>query len=323
MRKSVVISAAAGILGLAGVLIHHRLGASRLPADDESASAPSARLAPLAEGANTTPPDASPGVVADEISTAAASKSAYRARLEASKDHWNFAADVFPAASAGDPAAQYFLSRALRHCDREFRFYFIRGNKRRTLDEAMQWASTRVGLEAEEAREIHEKCHRLQDGSNPFGTADEWLSSSKEMDFDLALLDSALQLAEKAWRSGDTENVEIRNEAKRLALQALTSKDPEVIFNMGDLATLFLGDTDKASKEQWVWRLAACKRGYECGQDAKWYQYQCRYDPNCQPYESGVDFIRRTNTEDFDDIERRANDLNSRLDANDFDWLGS
>jgi len=187
----------------------------------------------------------------------------------------------------------------------------------------MQWASTRVGLKADDARATLEKCGRLQESSHPFGTANEWLSASKENKFDLAMIDSALQLALKAGVSGATEHVEMRDEAKRLALEALKSKDPEVIFDMGDLAGLFVGDMQKASQEQWVWRLAACKRGYECGQNAEWYQHQCRFDTNCQPYESGVDFIRRANSEDFEEIDRLSNELNAKLDADDFNWFGS
>lgn len=247
----------------------------------------------------------------------------FESRFHASADLWQFAESMNPAAKAGDPAAQYYLSRTLKYCDDNFRFYFVRGNRRRTLDEGMQWASTRPGLKAEEAREVHARCSRLQETSHRFGTADEWLSASKEKGFSLAMIDTARQLAVTAGVSGATEHVEMRNEAKRLALRALESKDPQVIFDMGDLAALFVGDMTKASQEQWVWRLAACNRGYECGQDAEWIQLQCRFDPNCQPYESGFDFIRRMNSEDFDEIERLANDLNARLDAGDFGWFGS
>jgi len=38
-------------------------------------------------------------------------------------------------------------------------------------------------------------------------------------------------------------------------------------------------------------------------------------DFNCQPYESGIDYIRRNNGADFDEIERRAGELNAKLDA--------
>jgi hypothetical protein len=321
MRRTVVIIAAVGVLGLIGILVRHQLvvpgtsvGGGPMSPIRVEGSSPAAFETPArsttagSEAASETANDAEKGL---------------ESRFHASTDLWQFAQSILPAAEAGDPAAQYYLSRTLKYCDDNFRFYFVRGNKRRTLDEGMQWASTRTGLKAEEAREVHARCSRLQETLHPFGTADAWLSASKETGIRLAMIDTARQLAVKAGFSGATEHVEMRNEAKRLALRALESKDPQVIFDMGDLAALFVGDMKKASQEQWVWRLAACKRGFECGQDAEWIQLQCRFDPNCQPYESGVDFIRRVNSEDFDDIERLANDLNARLDAGDFGWFGS
>jgi hypothetical protein len=320
MRRTVVIIAAAGILGLVGILVRQLVvpgtsvgNEAVFPIEGENAS--------LAASAPSARSNLNSQTAASEAGGDAAQT--FESRFHASADLWQFAESMHPAAKAGDPAAQYYLSRTLKYCDDNFRFYFVRGNRRRTLDEGMQWASTRPGLKAEEAREVHARCSRLQKTSHRFGTAGEWLSASKEKGFSLAMIDTARQLAVAAGVSGATEHVELRNEAKRLALRALESKDPQVVFDMGDLAALFVGDMKKASQEQWVWRLAACKRGYECGQDAEWIQLQCRFDPNCQPYESGVDFIRRMNSEDFDEIERLANDLNARLDAGDFGWFDS
>ncbi len=318
MRRTIVIIAAVGILGLVGILVRQLAETSGrreavFPIEGETASP-----------AAFTPPARSKSDGQDAANEAAGDAAqGFGSRFHASADLWQFAESIHPAAQAGDPAAQYYLSRTLKYCDDSFRFYFVRGNRRRTLDEGMQWASTRAGLEAEEAREVHARCSRLQETSHSFGTAGEWLSASKEKGFSLAMIDTARQLAVTAGVSGATQHVEMRDEAKRLALRALESKDPQVIFDMGDLAVLFVEDMKKASQEQWVWRLAACKRGYECGPDAEWVQLQCRFDPNCQPYESGIDFIRRMNSEDFDEIERLANDLNARLDAGGFEWPGS
>ena len=64
-----------------------------------------------------------------------------------------------------------------------------------------------------------------------------------------------------------------------------------------------------------AWRLAACRRGYDCSQQAEWLRFHCGMDFNCQPYESGIDYIRRNNGADFDELERRAGELNAKLDA--------
>lgn len=319
MRRTIAIIASAGVLALAGIMARHHFVRHDGPVDGVlSAGVESSTTGVEASDGSATPVDQ---VLNHEVPVEP--EPSLELRFHTSADLWQFAENIHPAAKAGDPAAQYYLSRALKYCEDNFRFYFIRGNRRRTLDEAMVWASTRTGIDAEEAREVHARCSRLQETSHPFGTAEAWLTASKEKGFSLAMIDAARQLAAEAGVSGATEHVAMRDEAKQLALRALESKDPRVVFGMGDLAALFVGDLKKASQLQWVWRLAACKRGYDCGQDADWIRLQCRFDHNCQPYESGVDFIRRANSEDFDEIERLANDLNARLDAGDFRWPAS
>ena len=251
----------------------------------------------------------------------------YDKDLKESQDIWQFAEGILASAKSGDNAAQYYLSRALKFCDDGYRFYFDRGAKRRTLDEAMQWASTRMGTSSEDAQAVYTRCRRLKESTvQPFGTADDWLNESKEGGFALAQMDVAGVLAGRlaltAAVGGAKENVEMREEAKRLAREALRSKDPQVVFQFGDLAALFTGDLHKAEGEQWVWRLAACQRGYDCSQQAEWLRFGCRFDFNCQPYESGIDYIRRINGADFDEIERRAGELNAKLDAGDFEDIG-
>jgi hypothetical protein len=72
---------------------------------------------------------------------------------------------------------------------------------------------------------------------------------------------------------------------------------------------------DETMQRQWVWRMAACQRGYDCSSNNEWLVWACRYDRNCQPYETMVDYIHRHRSEDFDEIEQKARDLNAKLDA--------
>jgi len=86
----------------------------------------------------------------------------------------------------------------------------------------MQWASTRLGISSEEAQAVYTRCQRLkQSASQPFGTAEDWLTESKEGGFALAQIDVATRLALTAVVGGAKENVEMLDEAKRLALGRL------------------------------------------------------------------------------------------------------
>ena len=48
----------------------------------------------------------------------------------------------------------------------------------------------------------------------------------------------------------------------------------------------------------------------------------CRFDLNCQPYEDGVDLMKRMSGVDFLEIERRAKELNARIDAEAWEEIG-
>lgn len=246
----------------------------------------------------------------------------YARALHLANDYWEFASAVIEAARGGDRVAEYYLARSLQYCDDGYRMYFIRGSKRRTLDEALQWASTRPATSTQEVQEVFDRCERLEQASDhPFGDAAEWLGKSANAGYDLAMLDSAQALVRKAGVSGNVEDVAARREAKRLALAALRERRPETIFRMGDLATLIAGEGQSADEVQWVWRLAGCQRGYDCSKDAEWLKFQCRFDLNCQPQDDGIDFIRRNNSANFDELQQRARELSEKLDEGKFEDL--
>jgi hypothetical protein len=238
------------------------------------------------------------------------------------QDLWSFAEQLLERAKAGEANAQYHLFRALSYCDTLYPFYFGRKGKRRTLDEGLQLASMRYGLSSDEARDVYHRCDRIEGAeAHPFGSANEWLEAAQRAGHALAMIDSAKLLATKAAVSGTIDAANSRKEAVRLAMEALASREPEVIFKFGDLATLFFGDTERASEMQWVWRLAACDRGYDCTSSAEWLKFQCRFDYNCQPNDDGVEYIRRNNSQNFDSIQSKAKDLSASLDANDLAGL--
>ena len=264
-----------------------------------------------------------PAAVADGVRAASSelvSEPGLAEQFAAAKDLWEFAESVLPRAQAGDAAAQFYLFKALRYCDDGYRFYFDRGGKRRTLDQALQWASTRPTTSLDEVREIHQKCFRLKESTHSFGAGDDWLFAANSKHFPLANMEMAQRLWGQSVKAQGNPHDALPDEAQRLALLALRSKDPEVLFQFGDLTGMFR-DVDSASQEQWVWRLAACQRGYDCSSSAEWLRAFCRFDRNCQPYEGGVDFIRRNNPGDFEEIDTLARDLNAKLDADQFDQV--
>ncbi len=180
----------------------------------------------------------------------------------------------------------------------------------------MQWATKAGGgLSADEAREVYTRCQRLKDkslASPPFGDSDDWLLAASNGGYPLAQVTLASELFGESLIGADDNGK--REEAKRLAALALRSKDPAVLWESADLVLLYSHDGDDTSQQQWIWRVAACQRGYDCSPSGDWRGY-CRFDNACQPYETALDWIRRIHGEDFDEIEQKARELNAKLDA--------
>ena len=242
-----------------------------------------------------------------------------------SEDFWGFAEKLLVEAKAGDGAAQFYLSIALSECDAFGTNYFKDGDRRLTYDEAMQHAVQRGGFKWEYVSRVFKRCKRLIEAKNPpFGTADAWMNAAIASGYPRAQAQAAVG---KAWKSRYEEQKEraseLREEARHLALAALRTKDPGAMFMVGSAASVLDKREGDANPHEWVWMLAACERGYDCSRESAWYQFRCAYDPQCQPYENGiVDVVRRETGSRFSDLERRAKELNARMDEGRFDELG-
>jgi len=248
----------------------------------------------------------------------------FEKELRDSGDRWEFAASVIDEAKRGNGAAQFYLSLALSDCKAFDDMYFREGNRRRTYDEAMQAAVKRGGINWEYVSGVYTRCKRLlESGEAPFGTADEWMKAATDSGYPVAQAYAAQGLAVKARYERDPDKArQQREEARRLALEALRTKDPAAIMAVGDAAS-WLDPRDGADNpHQWVWLLAACERGLDCSRQSMGYQFRCSADPKCQPSENGmVDVVRRETGSRFLDLERRAQELNAKIDQDQFDDL--
>jgi len=245
----------------------------------------------------------------------------YRTRLRDARDYWDLAESLYVNARQGDAAAQFWLSRALGYCESLYDWYFIvhlddGAVRHRTLDEAQQLTATRPVFTADDIRDIQKRCQRLRSAdAPPFGSSREWLESAIAANYPMAQASAALGQALQGHQADAQAARGARDEARRLALEALRSRDPDVIAQMGDVAANLARDPAEARRQQWVWPLAACLRETDCGSMAEWRRLFCNIDTQCQPFETPVDVIRRQAGNDFDAVERRARELNEKLDA--------
>ena len=70
-----------------------------------------------------------------------------------------------------------------------------------------------------------------------------------------------------------------------------------------------------------AWQIAACQRGLDCNPSAERTRQACRFFPNCQPYETLPDMLRRY-AADVPALDARAAEINRLIDAGDWEALG-
>jgi hypothetical protein len=245
------------------------------------------------------------------------------ARFRASMDYLEFAASIFDAAKQGDGAAQFFLYQALNYCESAYGQYFVvhlpRGEVRyRTMEEALPLTATNPSFTPEDLRDMQARCEKLAAMTPPpYGSFQEWLDAAGRSGYPPALALLANQRSYDTMRGLPAEEAqEAAAQTRHLLIDALRSKDPKVIFGIGDTAAILAGrDARLAEQKKWIWMLAACADEAGCQSLSSAMRFLCRADSQCQPYETPLDIIRRKAGNDFDEIERHARELRDKIDA--------
>jgi hypothetical protein len=200
---------------------------------------------------------------------------------------------LYPRAQAGDGASQYWLAKALSHC----------GDRNARTPE----------------------CQTLHDSRENFGKPSDWIALSAGAGYPLGQVEQAAAQITAARVTRDPDADARLAESKKLAVTALRSGDPEVVMQASRVTFLLNNPTvdnyQEARSAAQPWRIAACMRGADCSAQADWVRDACRTAGNCQPGESGLDFLRRSLGPRYDEVERQARDINSRIDAGDWKAL--
>jgi hypothetical protein len=246
----------------------------------------------------------------------------YAEQFDTANDLAPFAEAMHKRAQEGDDAAQYWLFRALQRCgpmyDTVFEVDVARPDKPPLrLDEVLADEDANPRLGADEIREMHAQCQQLRgiDGAR-FGDAQSWLNRAAQTGYPLAQVRRAAEMSIGLDRAAN------RADARQLMLAAVRSGDPEVILQTGAVAQLLADGESARERHEWVWEVAACERGANCGPAAGWVRSLCAVDRKCQPYETAIDVIRRRVGAQMPEIEEEARQLNAHIDAHEWDALG-
>lgn len=256
---------------------------------------------------------------------------AYADSLKQSHNYLQFVRSTLGAAKSGDRDAQYFVGKALAFCDETYHMYFERKGQRLTLDEGLQWAA-KLHRSNGFAQKIYDNCHELKDqDATELGNAADWMARAASAGQPAAQATMAIVtfsqegFRNSSYHSGDAAPA-VSNDPgadSRAQLRvAVESKDPETLWQIG-VAQGFLNQSsaDKV-KNQLAWWLVSCQRGYDCSSGADWINLDCPDESYCTQGISGIDYIRKGSGLDWPDVQQRAQDINAKLDAGQWNDLG-
>lgn len=235
----------------------------------------------------------------------------WQQRLERAKDYASLVEIALPAANAGNADAQFTLYGAFSYC-RD-------GLRKRTPDEMAQFPEIML-------RDMHAHCDDLAAQYPDLATeAEIWLTKSLESKFPRALAFTALEEVRALTRKPPKKNERDRRVqvARENLLLALKSNDPSITKDVPEFLPVLFPDSPQVPRAQWVWRLAACEQGLDCGPKAEMMLRDCRMHDRCIEGETAIDYIRRASG-DFSSLMSRARNLarqlrKSQLDAQVFD----
>jgi hypothetical protein len=257
----------------------------------------------------------------------------YKKRLADAHDYWTFAHDVLPAAKAGNADAQYYLSKAMEYCADVNRFYFERRGQPVGLDQALQNAA-RLHQHSEFVQLAYDRCHKFfNEDTSALGTAADWLASATRAGQPLAESATASKLVAQglldnfakagAVPTSIPEPAKLRADPQELLYEAVQSREPEVLYNIGQLYPPMNPNDPDSNVVRYAWILLACERGLDCTANADWVKDGClESDVACNSATSSSDYVRFLAGDQWPQVEQRARELGYQLDQGNWDKLG-
>lgn len=247
----------------------------------------------------------------------------YAKDFSESHNYLDFARATIEAARSGNSDAQYYLGKAMRLCD-ESRQTFRFNSQEIDLDEALnRYSSGRTS--ARKIKLIYERCHDLEavgDRERQFGNSEDWIKSASDKGQPVAESDEALQGLVAIQRSAVSSTVAsdfnelTKNGAdpRALLLAAVQTKDPEALFIVGEAQGYLNNFAGDSMKNELAWWLVACQRGLPCDSDSE-FQLDVSLNDGLLEDLSGPNLICTMAGKDCQDVERRAQEINDKLNA--------
>jgi hypothetical protein len=257
----------------------------------------------------------------------------FRTLFQQSTNYWKLAQKILSAANSGNADAQVYLSKTLTYCSELNKFYFQHRGTRLSLDEGLQYAAKR-NLPYDIAQKVYERCHDFNDNDTAsLGDPAEWLARATSARQPLAqaltasaiLMQNSTEQLKKASGVANPDNAHfVAGDADPFALlrDAVRSRDPEVLFNIGEAQALRHSANADGNTVRYAWWLVACERGFDCSANADWVKTSCGGTNECASAQDPTDLVRNLAGENWPAVQRLAADLNAKMEGGQWDELG-
>lgn len=228
----------------------------------------------------------------------------WQEKLIQSPEYAGVVREALPVAEAGDADAQFALYTAFSFCADALR--------KRPDAELRQIPEPLLQM-------AHARCDALAIDYKDFSRESaRWLDRAVQSKYPRALAETGLRQVESMSRTmKPAERSRLAAEARANLLLALGSNDPVVTWTAAEALPGLFPDEPGIERAYWLWKLAACNQGADCGPDAPWVQHSCQMRRNCLEGESGEDYIRRVSG-DFAKLHALAGLLAKELGSGEF-----
>jgi hypothetical protein len=169
----------------------------------------------------------------------------------------------------------------------------------------------------EQVQSIYDRCHKLEEDPTEFGNAMDWLAQAGQP---VAQAVTATHMLDqdmmKGYVKAGGQPTELTTappiggsaDPHDLLRAAVESRDPEVLLSIGESQGLLnpsQSNTDKLVNRV-AWRYVACQRGLGC-------------PANCA---GSIGELMEMARDDWPAVQQRAQEINAKLDAGQWDELG-
>lgn len=247
------------------------------------------------------------------------------------KDRFAFVSSAAAAAYAGDARAQYWIWEALRGCWPLLKSYELsgKGDARAGLQlqlERLSSAPPELQLQERETAKFRQ-CEGFLD-SDPFASLPHrekgypesyWLERSIAEGDVLAGLEAARQAntaIEKMTAQRTAPPAEYRDDIRQYETQALASRDPEALMQLGFMVMSAGGPDAETAEAAMALILLACDKGYDCSTSNPVWGACMAGQQNCTAQGSFIDGLRNSAGPEYGRIFAK------RQDIEDLVWRG-